>query len=156
MKIWKHVLPALALGIAIGITGCKKKDATTDVAPPADQEKVQYCDFEGGPADAPVKVVAYYPGGHEETLAAVKALLEQYPDKVHVQIVDWRREEGRKLRGEAGLSCAGITIDGKNVIEIDRDGKKDSVAFQKGLSKGEWTVADLKTAVDQELAKAGK
>jgi hypothetical protein len=147
MKIWTRILPLFAIAAALVATGCKKP-AEEAAAP--DKGTIEYCDFAGGPDSAPVQVVAYYPGEHEETLAAVKALLEQYPDKVHVQIVDWRHEEGRKLRQDAGLSCAGVTINGK--IEIDHDGKKDSVAFQKGLSKGEWTVEDLKAAVEQELA----
>ncbi|MBT7166346.1 MAG: hypothetical protein HN904_26425 [Victivallales bacterium] len=164
MKTWTHILPALALGITLAVTGCKKEqdqpagDATTNPAEMAANAGggVEYCDFAAGPEAAPIKVVAYYPGGHEETLATVKALLKQYPDKVHVRVVDWRHEEGRALKKAAGLSCAGVTINGNHIIEIARDGKKESISFTKGLSKGEWAVEDLKAAVDQELAKAGK
>jgi len=166
MKTWTRLIPILTLGIALAITGCKKPqeqeqptgDATTNPAEKAANagSGKEYCDFTGGAADAPVKVKAYYPGGHVETLAAIKALLKQYPGKVHVQIIDFRPEEGRALRKTAGLTCAGVTINDDFIIEIDRDGKKESVSFTKGLSKGEWAVEDLKAAVDQELAKAGK
>lgn len=146
----------LALGLGLAVAGCGKREQTTDVAPPqnATTDPVQYCDFVGGPENAPVQVVGYYPGEHAETIAALKDLLTSYPDKVRVQIVDWRREEGRKLRDAAGLSCAGVTINGNNVLKIDHDGKVDSVAFTRGLTKGDWTVEDLKAAVDQELGKA--
>ena len=148
MKLRALLLPALALALAV--SGCKKEDK------PAAEKPAAYCDFAEGPEAAPVKVVAYYPGGHEDTLAAIKDLLGQYPGKVHVQIVDWRHEEGRKLRDAAQLSCAGVTINGKNVFELERDGKKDSIAFTRGLSKGDWKAEDLKAAVEQELAKGNE
>ena len=146
----------LACGLALVATGCGKKPAeqaaNVDTAPPAAAES--YCDFVGGPEDAIVKVVGYYPGEHEETIAVLKELLTSFPGKVRVQIVDWRHEEGRKLRNEANLSCAGVTINGNNVMEIQHGEKTDSVAFTRGLSKGDWTAEDLKAAVEQELAKA--
>jgi hypothetical protein len=117
--------------------------------------KMDLCDFKAGPENAPVKVVAFYPGRHEDTLAAVKALLQKYPDKVSVQIVDWRTQEGVATRDKAGLSCAGITINGKNAMDLTIDGKTEKVMFIRGMN-GDWTEPQLLAAVEAEIAATAK
>ena len=166
---WATVCAVVVTGLAVGF-GCskQKQGEQADVTPPAGEAAetggmaqaqggaatgVQYCDFTGGPADAKVKVEAYYPGRHEDTLAAVKSLLETFPGKVKVEIVDWRREEGLKRRDAAGLVCAGVMINDKNAFEVEVDGKTNKVLFVRGLD-GEWTKADLEAAVRKELALA--
>jgi hypothetical protein len=114
-----------------------------------------YCDFKGGPDTACVKVVAYYPGRHEDTLAAVKGLLEKFPGDVQVEIVDWRTESGLKRREAAKLTCAGVTINGKNAFDVTVEGKPSKVLFVRGIN-GEWTEADLQAAVKQEVDAAKK
>jgi len=137
---------------APGQTG---QDPAGDVTPkPAAQSGgTQYCDFKGGPEDAKVRVVAFYPGRHEDTLAAVKSLLETFPDKVQVEFVDWRREEGLKRRDATGLTCAGVMINDKNAFDLVVGGEKTKVLFVRGID-GEWTKADLEAAVRQCLASA--
>jgi hypothetical protein len=115
----------------------------------------EYCDYKGGPETAAVKVVAYYPGRHEDTLAAVKRLLETFPKDVSVEIVDWRRPDGLKRRDESGLTCAGVTINSRNAFDLEMDGKTAKVLFVRGID-GEWTEPDLVAAVKQELTKAAK
>jgi len=116
---------------------------------------MDYCDYKGGPDGAAVKIVAFYPGRHEDTLAAVKRLLETFPKDVSVEIVDWRRPEGLKRRDEGGLTCAGITINGRNAFDLEVDGKTAKVLFVRGID-GEWTEADLVAAVKQEVTKVAK
>lgn len=160
---WAGVCVIVAAGIAVSFGCSKPKQDQGDVAnPPASDGEmasaatdggVQYCDFKGGPPDAKVKVEAFYPGRHEDTLAAVKALLETFPGQVQVEIVDWRREEGLKRRDGTGLVCAGVVINDKNAFDLEIDGKPSKVLFVRGLG-GEWTNADLEAAVRKELASA--
>jgi len=154
----------LIAGVLV-IVGCGKRKSATGggmtegsganlVGPPsAAAGAMQLCNFKDGPEDAPVKVQAYYPGRHAETLAAVKALVKKFPGKVQIEIIDWRTEDGMKRRDAAGLSCAGVIINGKNAFELDVNGKKSKVLFVRGMD-GEWTEADLEAAVKQTLAAA--
>lgn len=147
--------------------GCSKQDqaptapAPSPKVPPIAQVPggaagtMDYCDFKGGPDAAAVKVVAFYPGRHEDTLAAVKRLLETFPKDVSVEIVDWRRPDGLKRRDESGLTCAGVTINGRNAFDLEVDGKTAKVLFVRGID-GEWTEADLVAAVKQEVTKVAK
>jgi hypothetical protein len=149
-----------ALVLASG-QGCSKKPkeepAAAGKAPPAATPQltaassIELCNFKDGPSDAPVKVEAYYPGRHEDTLAAVKTLLTTFPGKVQVEIVDWRTPEGMKRRDATGLVCAGVVINGKNAFDLVVEGKPSKVLFVRGIN-GEWTNADLEAAVRHELA----
>ena len=114
----------LALSLLLG-WGCSRNDEKPEAAaaPQTAPEGMQYCDFKSGPEDAQVKVVAFYPGRHEDTLEAVKGLLEAFPGQVAVEIVDWRHAEGLSRRDETGLTCAGVMINGKNLFELQIDGK---------------------------------
>jgi len=146
---------ALCLGAVLAgcfLAGCPKQKAApaTDAAA---VQQVQYCDYKAGPDAASVKVEAYYPGRHEDTLAAVKSLVDTFPGKVQVEIVDWRRPEGLKRRDETGLVCAGVMINAKNAFDLEIDGKASKVLFVRGMD-GEWTKADLEAAVKLELASA--
>ena len=114
---------------------------------------MDFCDFKAGPDNAAVKILAFYPGRHEDTIAAVKGLLEKYPKDVSVEVVDWRRPEGLAKRDANGLVCAGITINGKNAFELEIRGKTSKVLFVRGID-GEWTEEDLLAAVEKELASA--
>jgi hypothetical protein len=152
---------------AVGF-GCSKRTAASqgDTAAPAAKGSApaaagaapsggtEYCDFKGGPDNAPVKVVAYYPGRHEDTLAAVKALLQAFPQQVSVEIVDWRTPAGLKRRDASGLTCAAVTINGRNAFDLEMGGKTSKVLFVRAID-GEWTAEDLTAAVKQELAKVG-
>jgi uncharacterized protein YbjT (DUF2867 family) len=114
---------------------------------------MEFCDFRGGPPEALVKVVAYYPGGHEDTLAAVKRLIGKHKGLVSVEVVDWRRKEGAARRERAGLTCAGVTVNGKNAFDLVLDGRSEKVLFVRGID-GEWTEAQLNAAVEAEIAAA--
>ncbi|MDX9978860.1 MAG: hypothetical protein RBU25_02320 [Lentisphaeria bacterium] len=148
----------VALALLVG-WGCSRNDEKPEqAATPASQsapEGMQYCDFKGGPEDAPVKVEAFYPGRHEDTLEAVKGLLQAFPGQVAVEIVDWRHAEGLGRRDATGLTCAGVMINGKNLFELEIDGKTTKVMFIRGLD-GEWTAAELHAAVKQQLEAVAK
>jgi len=137
---------------AVAVPAKKPAEAMTQSCSP-ETGTTNLCNFKGGPATAKVKVEAYYPGRHEDTLAAVKDLLTEFPDKVQIEIVDWRTEEGLKRRDATGLTCAGVMINGRNAFELEVDGTKSKVLFVRGID-GEWTKADLQAAVRQELAAA--
>jgi hypothetical protein len=163
-KYLKSALCWFCLGVVAAFlgAGCSKREAApppSKAAPPVASQPApagtEYCDFKGGPDNAAVKVVAYYPGRHEDTLAAVKRLLEAFPQVVSVEIVDWRRPEGLKRRDADGMTCAGVIINGKNAFDLEMQGKTAKVLFVRAID-GEWTEEDLIAAVKQELAKAGK
>ena len=156
----KRALPLLCAAVAVavlGIVGCSKEPDTGAVKPTGGPgtgaQDAEFCDLKAGPQDAPVKVLAFYPGRHEDTLAAVRSLLETFKGKVQVEIVDWRHEEGMARRDAAGLVCAGITINAKSAFDLEVAGEKTKVLFQRGID-GEWTKADLEAAVRQELQAA--
>ena len=144
----------------LAMAGCSKQSGSTPQtasAPPPPEcgpaPGTDYCDFKDGSDDAKVKVDAYYPGRHEDTLAAVKDLTTLFPGKVQIEIIDWRREEGMKRRAEAGLTCAGVMINGKNAFDLQVDGKPVKVLFARGID-GEWTKQDLVAAVKQAIEAA--
>ncbi len=150
----------LAAMLALLGAGCPKRETAAPPAPKGELPQAsqpgtagtEFCDFKGGPDSAKVKVVAFYPGRHEDTIAAVKRLLETFPQDASVEVVDWRRPEGLKRRDGSGLTCAGVTINGKNAFDLEMQGKKAKVLFVRGID-GEWTEADLVAAVKQELAQ---
>lgn len=111
-------------------------------------------DWKGGPEDAKVVVIAYYPGNKNgiESTIPVKKLVKEFPGKVRVEIVDWRFPEGLKRKREAGLTCAGILINGSDTKTIIENGEKREVWFARRIG-GEWTEKDLILAVQQEVEK---
>ena len=143
------------LGIGLLGTGCSKGEPQPPAATRGAPAATQFCDFADGPAAAAVQVVAYYPGRHEAALAAVKGLRQAFPQDVRVEIVDWRRPAGLQRRDASGLTCAGITINGKNAFDLEVDGKKAKVLFVRDID-GEWAEADLLAAVKQALGETMK
>lgn len=158
----RGMLGVVALGALLVVGACGKGRTSAD-APKAPEHaaapgtgavpatgQMEFCDFKAGADTAAVKVVAFYPGRHEDTLAAVKGLLEKFPEQVSVEIVDWRRKEGMERRDQAGLTCAGITVNGKNAFDLTVDGKTEKVMFIRGIN-GDWTEPQLLAAVKAEV-----
>ena len=157
---WRAVGAAAVVAAALlGLAGCGKGRTSADAPKAAGVHagdgtgQMQFCDAKEGPADAAVKVVAYYPGRHEDTLAAVRRLLEVAPGKVSIEIVDWRHKEGMARRDQAGLTCAGITVNGRNAFDLTVDGRTEKVMFIRGLD-GDWTEAQLQAVVKAEVEAA--
>lgn len=156
----RGMLGLIAAGTMLVGAGCGKGRTSADAAKaPAHGQapatgQMEFCDSKQGPDSAPVKVVAFYPGRHEDTLAAVKGLVQKFPDQVSVEIVDWRRKEGMERRDQAGLTCAGVTINGKNAFDLTVEGRTEKVMFIRGIN-GDWTEAQLVAAVQAEI-EAGK
>jgi hypothetical protein len=151
---WFGILSVLVVALALG-WGCSKRPAEATQQPHSEETAgdAKSCDFKGGPTDALVKVVAYYPGRHEDTLALVKGLPEKFPGEVSVEIVDWRFPDGLTRRNNDGFSCGTIAINGKNAFDLEENGKKWQVLFVRGVD-GEWTEDDLMAAVRQSIAVA--
>jgi hypothetical protein len=157
----KPVLCTALAVLVIAAGGCSKApdgddDAKTPTPPPASSvEETEYIDFKAGPDEAPVTVVAFYPGGHADTIAAVKSLLGTFEGRVRVEIVDWRHEEGMRKRSDAGLTCAGVAVNGTFAFDLETNGKPTKVLLLRGID-GEWTKAELEAAVRQELTVPGE
>lgn len=158
----RGMLGLIAAGAMLVGAGCGKGRTSADAAKAAPHGQaaapatgqMEFCDSKQGPENAPVKVVAFYPGRHEDTLAAVKGLVQKFPDQISVEIVDWRRKEGMERRDQAGLTCAGVTINGKNAFDLTVEGRTEKVMFIRGIN-GDWTEAQLVAAVQAEI-EAGK
>ncbi|MDP6438998.1 MAG: hypothetical protein QGH74_05135 [Candidatus Brocadiia bacterium] len=157
----KPVLSAALAVLVIAAGGCSKAPDADDEAkaptpsPASGVADTEYVDFKDGPDEAPVKVVAFYPGRHEDTLAAVKSLLETFEGRVQVEIVDWRHKQGLQRQSDAGLTCAAVTVNGESAFDLETDGEPTKVLFERGMG-GEWTKAELEAAVRQELEASGE
>lgn len=155
---WRAARAAAVVAAAmLVLAGCGKGRTSADAPKAAagghagdTTGQMQFCDAKEGPVDAPVKVVAFYPGRHEDTLAAVRRLLEVAPGKVSIEIVDWRHKEGMERRDQAGLTCAGITVNGRNAFDLTVDGRTEKVMFIRGMD-GDWTEAQLQAVVKAEV-----
>ena len=155
---WRAVRLGLLAGlVTLAVPTCRKPPAPNPGEEPPStpsatvrQADDALIDYKDGPEDAKVKIVAYFPGYHEDTLAAVKAMRSLAPAQVQVEVVDWRSEAGLRRLRATGLSFAGITINGKSAFELNVDGQRRRVLFVRGIG-GEWTRADLEAAVRQEL-----
>ncbi len=104
-----------------------------------------------GPAAKPkVTLVAYYPfnESHKPSVDLAKSMAQKFPGKVAVEAYDFTTQEGREKWYTSGLSCAGILVNGKTDWPVMRDGKQETVSFQKreGIL---WTAEEFQAVVKQ-------
>jgi hypothetical protein len=104
----------------------------------------------GRAAEPKVTLVAYYPfnESHKPSVDLAKSMAQKFPGKVAVEAYDFTTQDGRERWYTSGLSCAGILINGKTDWPVLRDGKRETVSFQKreGIL---WTADDLQAVVKQ-------
>ena len=109
------------------------------------------------PDAVPIVIEAYYPltEGHKFIADYLKSVEAANPGKVKVTVHDMQTEEGRKKWMTAGLSCAGVFVNGKTSYEITTNGKKETVAFLQRMDVM-WTHQDFEAVLTQILKKAGQ
>jgi len=101
-----------------------------------------------------VIVEAYYPFNEEHVFMKeyLESLAGKYKEKVKIECIDFRSDEGYVRWRKAGLSCGGILINGKNKFTINVQGQPKEVEFIKRLDIF-WTKEELEKAIEQELEK---
>lgn len=108
-----------------------------------------------GAPDAPIKVVAYYPGNEEHAFIrkGILALPAKHGKQVSAEFVDFTDEAvGYPRAQKDGMNCGGILINGEQTFLYDKGGKPYEVSF-KMREGGEWTWADLDAVLKQQLKK---
>jgi hypothetical protein len=105
-----------------------------------------------GPEDAKVKIVGLVPivnPCHAATVAALKELYEEHPDDIHLTLVDFQGPDSAEWKQKLDVTCATVEINGQRTFVLE--GR--TVTFQQ-REGGTYRPADLKTVVENELAKA--
>jgi hypothetical protein len=157
------MLVVLALFVlAIVVAGCSKNTASepqqpgTPTAAPSGgggEEQAPPAIQKAGEANAPVKLVAYYPMNkdHKPIADYLLTLPKQYGEsKVYVEAYDMQSPEGSDKWGKSGLQCAGVFVNGKTNWEVLRGGKKEQVNFIKRMGSY-WAKEDLLAVIDAQL-----
>jgi hypothetical protein len=161
----KRFGPVLIVAVAIGVavTGCarvtlpgrqfREQPADTSTTEPVRSPLPPQPVLEFGPADAPVRVVAFYPidDQHQRLIDLLKELVNQYPGKVYVRYIDYRTPEGAQAAQRAGMQSQGLMINSQRSITINAKPNPYTVEFSQPMGRY-WTADDLRKAVAQEVA----
>lgn len=112
---------------------------------------------EFGNPEAAVRLVVFIPGQDvcgNETAVLVHSLALANKDRLLVEVVDFQSGPGQKRQQELGGSCAGLMINGKQVIDMeDEGGNKVTLDFTSNV--GETYQEDqLLRALDWEFEQA--
>jgi len=119
--------------------GCQKAKEEAATPPPA----------ESGP---PVKIEAYYPFNEDHQYIAdyLREIAAAYPDDIGLEIIDFRKPEGRRRWQVTGLSCAGVFVNGSTRHQIERNGETETVDFIKRMDVF-WSREDFESVLSQLL-----
>ena len=105
----------------------------------------------GDPA-AKVKATVYIPaaeGCGNETAALMYRLAKANPTKLSVTVLDFKSAEGGKHQKEAGTSCSGMTINGKQQLTVkDPSGQQRTINLHSNIGDA-YKESDLYLALDQ-------
>jgi len=129
----------------------------TSTGTPADSPIPKQPWFEVGPANAKVRILAFYPmdKARQPVMDLLKSLAKQYPGKVYVKYMDIRAPEGQAAMSRSGVTTPGLLINGENSVTINAKPNPYTVDFNQDIGVF-WTPEYLKAAVAQELAKPKK
>ena len=148
---------AVLLACCLGVAGCGGGGETTTAAgPSAGAQSASEAQSAPKP-DVAVVIEAYYPFNESHQFIAdyLKSVEATNPGKVSVTLYDMQTSEGRQKWTAAGLSCAGVFVNGSTRHEIDRDGTKETVDFLQRMDVF-WSKDDFETVMTQEMEKAGE
>jgi len=147
---------AVLLACCLAVAGCGGAETTTAAGPSAGTQIASEAQSAPKP-DVPLVIEAYYPlnPGHQFIADYLKSVEAANPGKVSVTLYDMQTQEGRQKWSAAGLSCAGVFVNGSTRHEIDRDGTKETVDFLQRMDVF-WSKDDFETVLTQEMAKAGE
>jgi hypothetical protein len=107
-----------------------------------------------------IEVLYMNHGPLRDTLDKMKGVFSSYGDRISVSWYDFESKDGEDFKAKKGINRhvpLVIWIDGNEVVKLGQRQIK-FVGFPTGAGpaffQGEWTIDDLKTALDQ--ATAGK
>jgi len=148
---------AVLLACCLAVAGCRGGGETTTAAGPSAGAQIASEAQSAPKPDAAVVIEAYYPFNESHQFIAdyLKSVEAANPGKVSVTLYDMQTSEGRQKWSAAGLSCAGVFVNGSTRHEIDRDGTKETVDFLQRMDVF-WSKDDFETVMTQEMAKAGE
>ncbi|MBC6445950.1 hypothetical protein [Actinokineospora xionganensis] len=137
---------ALLFAALILVAGCGKSDATSQAKP-----------AENGPR---VEIIALDHRPMRPIVAEIDALLDPVRDRVAVHRYDAESDDGKKLAEANGLTghvAILVLINGKPDVTLGERTVRFT-GFPRGKApmksaEGDWTMEDLRAALDQELAK---
>ena len=129
--------------------------AVTSTAPPVESPLPEKPILEWGPAEAKVRVVAFYAmdDAHRKVLELVKGFAARYPGKVYAKYVDYRTREGMVVFQRAEMKSPGVMINGESSATIEAKPYPYQVDFVQEMGRY-WTADDLEKAVAQAVARA--
>ena len=106
-----------------------------------------------GPEDAKLKIVALVPivnPCHAATVATLKEVYEDNPEDIHLTLIDFFGPDSMEWKQKMRVTCATVEINGQRTFDL----KGRTVTFQQ-MEGAMYKPTDLKTVVEDELAKAG-
>ncbi len=111
--------------------------------------------IEEGPANAKVRIVAFFPidREHQPLIDLMKSLVKQYPGKVYIKYIDFRTPQGQEAFQNAKMTVQGLMINTEKEYTIQAKPHPYVVDFSQDMGRY-WTADDLKQAVAQEVAAA--
>ena len=148
---------AVILACCLAVAGCRGGGETTSGAVPSAAAPTASEPQSAPKPDAPVVIEAYYPlnEGHKFIADYLKAVEAANPGKVSVTLYDMQTQEGRQKWSAAGLSCAGVFVNGSTRHEIKKGEETETVDFLQRMDVF-WSKDDFETVLTQEMAKAGE
>jgi hypothetical protein len=163
--IQRHLLLLAVLGcIVVLAAGCGRpvlpgqqfrgKPAVTSTTPTSKSPLPAKPIVEAGPANAKVRVVAFFPidDQHKPVMDLLKGLVKEYPGKVYMKYVDPRTPQGYEAFQNAKMTVSGLMINSEQEYTIHAKPNPYTVDFSQEMGRY-WTADDLKKAVAGEVEK---
>lgn len=175
-RIWQLVgfgaIVAFAIVVCMAVPGPGKRPENLfkkteqpppveDVDPKANMPDLPF-ELENGAAhfgnpEAAVKVTAFIPGVGgcgNGTAIAVKKIAEANKDRLSVEVLDFETESGASRQEELGVHCAGLLINGKQLIKTtDEHGNERTLEFSSNFGET-YGEDELFQALDIEFQQA--
>lgn len=111
-----------------------------------------------GNLNAPTKVVAYVPtiDCQDDVIQVLMEEAKKWPDDLHVRFFKINSSQVMQMLEQQGKDiCCRYEIDGQDTFDLPQsDGSTRKVVFHQAPGAGGWTADELKTAVEQAIAKA--
>lgn len=162
MKARHFAQTLVVLMVVAAICGCGRptrpgeyfegKKVDTSIKPKADAPPPEEPYFEAGPADAKVRILVFLPidDVHQEVIALLKELVDEYPGKVYLKYWDPRTEDGKLAMARARMSSEGLLINSQSEMMIEAEPAPYRVHFLQDMGRF-WTADDLRAAVAQAV-----
>ena len=114
-----------------------------------------------GAPEARLKVRAFLPFEclcQGDRLRVMSDSARKYGDRIYIELINMDSHAGARQFDEAGLSCAGVFINGRQMMKVTVDGQTRLVRFtgppiEETPGKGSYSSEELQAGIDQEFAR---